>query len=463
MKAERGQVALYLAMVLVAVMVLALMNVGAFLAVRAKNHAMNAGDAAALAAARRQAELLNEIGRLNLRHAEAEWVGDWERAREIVKEQRRLCFLGPLDCLRRANDAARDNGAKPSSDMADIIKEHVSDVYTKYKNNPDIYPEPWEGAWDEYAAELSAVASDGVYAGCDNIDFLDMVECFPLTSKSFYSMIEGEAWCKIVVAGWDWLLDRDAHNLPQPVPGETAAVVNSEFCPLYLATAMPDMAAGDMADFRALLARNGASFPEGENLPAVDDREPDDPSRIYFFYDERAWCPWSPMITRANLPLVGTVKPEFDVKGCASVFRVIEDVPQLLSGGVRRGAWNAAAKPFGTINTSSGRSIVTDAEAKGLVLPAFEAVRLVPLALADEKDLSTADAAWLDHVRDHVPLLARSGTADLPASCHYCALLKRWDDPEFRSRIIAWIAANAETCRRGSGGSGPAGGTSYAH
>ena len=80
MKAERGQVALYLAMVLVAVMVLALMNVGAFLAVRAKNHAMNAGDAAALAAARRQAELLNEIGRLNLRHAEAEWIGGYASA-----------------------------------------------------------------------------------------------------------------------------------------------------------------------------------------------------------------------------------------------------------------------------------------------------------------------------------------------------------------------------------------------
>ena len=84
-------------------------------------------------------------------------------------------------------------------------------------------------------------------------------------------------------------------------------------------------------------------------------------------------------------------------------------------------------------------------------------------ALADEKDLSTADAAWLEHVRDHVPLLARSGAADLPAACRYCKCLKKWDDPAFRSRIVAWIAANAATCRRGSGGAGQAGGTSYAH
>lgn len=112
MKSQRGQVALYLIVALVALAVLMLSNVGAFLAVRAKNHAMNAGDAAALAAARRQGELLNEIGQLNLRHAEAEWIGDWEAALKIVNQQRRLAFLGPLDCLRAANEAAKANCAQ---------------------------------------------------------------------------------------------------------------------------------------------------------------------------------------------------------------------------------------------------------------------------------------------------------------------------------------------------------------
>ena len=194
-----------------------------------------------------------------------------------------------------------------------------------------------------------------------------------------------------------------------------------------------------------------------------DDRALDDPTRLYFFYDESRWCEWSPLIARANLPLVGSVKPEFDVKGCSSVFRVVENIPQLLSESTRRGAWNAAAKPFGTITTSSGRSVVTHEEAKGLVLPAFEAVRLVPIALADDKDLSTADAAWLDHVREHVPRLLTNGADGLSSSCRYCTLLKKWNDPEFRARAAAWIAANAETCLRGTGGPGPSGGTSYAH
>ena len=51
---RRGQVALYLEMTLVAITFLVLMNVGAYLGVSAKNRAMNAGDAAALAVAKYQ-------------------------------------------------------------------------------------------------------------------------------------------------------------------------------------------------------------------------------------------------------------------------------------------------------------------------------------------------------------------------------------------------------------------------
>ena len=471
MNARRGQVALYLVVVLVAITILTLANVGTFLAVRAKNHAMNAGDAAALAAARRQGELLNEIGRLNLQHAEAEYVGDWARAREIVDRQRRIAFLGPFDCVRVANEAAKANGATVSDGMSSILRQHVEDVRSKYMQNPDLYPEPWQGAWEEYAAELSSVIGGGLAAGPDNVEFLDAVECFPLTSKSFYSMIEGESWCKLVVAGLTGLLDMDLHNLPQPVYGETAAVVNSEVCSLHLTTHILLLEPSEIEAFRELLVRNGASFPEGP--PAEDDRPPDDPSRIYFFYydplggmDNRD-NPWllklSDMIHNGNFPIVGSVKSEFDVKGCASVFRVIEDIPQLISETTRRSSWNAAAKPFGTITTSSGRSVVTHEEARGLVLPAFEAVRLVPVCLADDKDLSTADAAWLDHVREHVPRLLTDGEDGLSASCRYCSLLKKWNDPDFRSRAASWIAANAETCLRGKGGPGPTGGTSYAH
>lgn len=467
MTARRGQVALYLVMVLVALTVLVLANTSAFLAVRAKNHAMNAGDSAALAAARVQAELLNRIGRLNLEHAVADYLGNYTRSLEIVREQKRLAFLGPLDCLRAANEAARQNGAKPSVEMEAILSEHVADIRNKYAQFPELYPEPWDGAWEEYAAAISAAVGEGVYAGTDNIDFLDAIECFPLTSKSFYSMVEGEAWCKLVVAGWTGLLNMDSHNMPRPQANEMETVVNCEICSLHLALRPLDaMTAAEAAEFRALLTKNGAAFPP-EMMPVEDVRSPDDPSRYYFFYDGDRWRHWVEMdpSSQFNFPILGKVKPEFDVLGCTAVFRVSESIPRLLDESSVNGYWSAAAKPFGTIEVLGGRAIVTDEEARGLVMPAYEAVRLIPLSAAYVgcNDTSTADATWLHHVREHVPQYLANGVDGLPGACRYCRVLTRWEDAEFRAGVSRWVNANAESCTRSTGPGEMHGGTSYAH
>ena len=468
MKVRSGQVALYLIMTLVAIMVLVLMNASAFLAVRAKNHAMNAGDAAAIASARVQADLLNRIGRYNLEHAEADYYGDYERSREIVKAQRRLAFLGPLDCLEAAQEAARANGAQRSGEMENILSRHVLDIHTKYCESPEVYPEPWEGAWMEYANRLSEIVAKGIFAGTDNINFIDAVECFPLTSKSFYAMIKGGSWCKIVVAGWHWVLDMDSHNLPNPTARSLSAVVNSEICSLYLSCRPLDaMSESELEAFRSLLARNGAVFGPRVAGFAADTRDVNDESRYYFFYDTDFWRDWIEMDpeSKFRFPVFGKVKPEFDVLGCTSIFRVEERVPRLLSDSSVLGSWSAAAKPFGTVATSEGQSIVTAEETRRLVMPAFEAVRLIPLSAAyvDGKDLSTADSAWLTHIREHIREYYANGESGISSGCAYCALLRKWEDKEFRARAARWIELNGETCTRSAQGSGPTGGTSYAH
>ena len=474
MNGRRGQVALYLVMVLVAIMVLVLTNAGAFLAVRAKNHAMNAGDAAALAAARRQAELLNEIGRLNLRHAEADASHDYDRSREIVREQKRLAFLGPIDCLRAAQEAARANGASVSESMTRILAKHVNDIRNRYKPLPEIFPEPWEGAWDEYAAELASVVAGGIVAGPDNIEFLDGVWVFPLYSPVFYSMIFSRAWCKIVVNNWNWLLNCDSHNMPHPVYNENDVIVNCEICSLHLAIRPLFIASEeDRLKFRETMTLNGAAFPpEGEEKD-VDERPSDDPSRYYFFYDSKVWFDgddtrtWKEMDPESEFqfPVLARPKPEFDVLGCSSVFRVIETIPRLLSDSTTSGSWSAAAKPFGTIQTSEGRSIVTHMDARGLVLPAYEETRLIPICAAyfGGQVLSGADEDWINHVREHLPQYLAQGVDGLPA-CRYCHALTEWEDSSFRQEVAEWIDKNGQTCVRPSG-SGPSqrGGTSYAH
>jgi len=468
MTAKRGQVAVYLVLVLVALAILVLTNVSAFLAVRAKNRTMNAGDAAALASARVQAELLNRIGRLNLEHAVSDYTGDFARSLEIVREQKRLAFLGPLECLRAAQAAARANGAKENAEMASILSRHVTDIRSRYVEYPELFPEPWDGAWEEYAGALASVAGEGVVAGADNIAFLDAVECFPLTSKSFYSMVEGPSWCKLVVAGWTGLLDMDSHNMPRPSQNEMSTVVNCEICSLHLEVRPLEFQnEAEKVAFHALLAQNGAEFPV-DVAPIEDSRPLDDPSRCYFFYDARIWRDWIEMdpSSKFNFPILGRVKPEFNVMGCSSVCRVVEAIPRMLDDSFADGVWSAAAKPFGRIETSGGASVVTAEEAKGLVLPAYEAVRLVPLSAAyiDGKDLSTADSDWLDHVRDQVPQYLSDGVGGLPSGCRYCRVLTKWEDAEFRAQIAEWVRANAESCTRPTGsGVENQGGTSYAH
>ena len=87
---RRGQVALYLLMVLVGIFLIALLNVDTFDFVRGKNRSQNAGDAAALAAARKQGRLLNELGKMNVDHILAAVKNDVAECDGIVEAQRRL-------------------------------------------------------------------------------------------------------------------------------------------------------------------------------------------------------------------------------------------------------------------------------------------------------------------------------------------------------------------------------------
>jgi hypothetical protein len=100
---RRGQVALYLLMVLVGIFLIALLNVDTFDFVRGKNRSQNAGDAAALAAARKQGRLLNELGKMNVDHILAAVKNDVAECDGIVEAQRRLVLLGPVEALRLAS------------------------------------------------------------------------------------------------------------------------------------------------------------------------------------------------------------------------------------------------------------------------------------------------------------------------------------------------------------------------
>ena len=57
-------------------------------------------------------------------------------------------------------------------------------------------PEPWPGAWDDYADALEAIAEGGVAAGVDNAAFLtDPSGAHWLLDPAFYDAVLGRDWC----------------------------------------------------------------------------------------------------------------------------------------------------------------------------------------------------------------------------------------------------------------------------
>lgn len=465
MKAQHGQVALYLVLVLVAVTFLTLLNVGAYLAVTARNRTMNAGDAAALAVARHQAELLNQIGALNVAHLRAALADDEEECVRISEEQARLCFLGPLRGISVGNKAAQANGAEPSDEMREILKQHVIDIRTTYVTTPEAYPAPWEGAWEEYAQALEVEIGAPLYAGPDNIEFMDAAGGHLLLDPQFYHAVAGRNWC--------WFHFRAAGVLDSysgfgdwgPLPSaddETRRrrCANSEVYSLHLVPRTGS--AVDLLGPELVCRLAGASPDELAQSSLITNR-----NQVWFFYDTTdagTWRRWREIDPDGEdrFPVVGPVKPEYDVRGAAAICRVLGGIPNLLESGEGRVAkWAAAAKPFGTVEDADGGVGVVTA-LKGFVTSAFEAVRLVPIDAVGGKDLSTADPDWMRHLREDLPAYFQNGP-DALKGCYYCRQLVDWERPGVREQGRTWLMYNASSCLRPTGGGGGRGGTPHGH
>ena len=470
MRARGGQVAVYLVLALVAVTFLAMMNVGAFLAVRAKNRAMNAGDAAALAAARRQGELLNDIGRANIEHLKL--LFDVTKApdeivrlcREIEDRQRHDCFLGPIDGIAAGNMFARDNGAEPDDGMLRILRQHVLDVREKYKGNPDLYPEPWEGAWDEYAEKLETAISEGIWAGPDNIDYLDAASGHILLKRQFYNAVAGRCWCWFhfnaqgLVEGYSSF--RDWAPLPSASDDDRfRRCANCEIYSLHLKTVTGSAIQVFGRDWAMRLADKTAEDLDAA-MPLLSD-----PAHVWFAFGDE-WESWSGgryKFSPEEFPIVGAVRQEYDVAGCAAVCRVRSHIQDVVTeGGGRDIEWTAAAKPFGTVDAGGGADAVTAMPSR-LVTSAFSDVRLVPVDSVGGTEYATSDEAWMTHVREHLPRYLDSGPQALDGGCFYCAQLIDWEKPEVHEDGRRFLKNNSSSCRRPEGPGNARGGTPHGH
>ena len=463
MTARKGQVAVYLVLVLIAITFLVMMNVGAFLGVSARNTTMNAGDAAALAVAHYQGELLNRIGKWNVEHLQAAIDGDAEQCEEIVVQQARCCFLDPLEGIRIGNEAAKKNDSDRNDKMRDILKRHVTDIRTYYAPNPDVYPEPWKGAWEEYAQRLELAIGEGIWAGPDNIDFVDAATGHYLLDREFYQAIAGRNWCWFHFNARDLLDTYSSYRDWGPLPSaddETRRrrCCNSEVYSLGLNRRVGS--AIDLIGTNIIMRLTGASEDKIRNAPLLRDR-----NQSWFFYDtSEPWRTWWELDPEGEwaFPAMGHVKPEYNVRGCAAICRVTRAFANVVQDDVEReSVWSGAAKPFGTVADEKGElSDVTGL--RGLVTEDFADTRLVPLDSVGGRDLSTADPEWMEHVRGHLRYYLQHGPGHFPG-CWYCQQLVDWENKSLRAIAREWLKYYSSTCIRPHGSGGGHGGSAHGH
>jgi len=455
-----GQVVLILAFILLGLVFLFLMTSDIFLTVRNKNRVQNAGDAAALMAARWQGVTLNLIGELNLMHLAAACETNVEAMAGIVALQERLAITGPMVGFWAANETAKRNGAPVDDDMTEIVRYAARAA--------DTYSSPtWPEKGADYAAMLRMIAADGVAAGADNARLLPAVTVdggHPLYDRTFYMAADSKNWpaiCRHVFRGNHSKAASTLLSWPGwgDIPDAVVSndMVNSEFFGVYVQHTTCDFAAGGAADELLAVAAD-------VGLGGIVTREALDASPVmgmfpWYLYDVGQWRDWGELDRggATRFPLMGAVKQRYDVLGAAAACRVRDLLPTLTETGYTNVfTWTAAAKPFGD---EDGRRVIDVMPGVPLVLPSFKFTRLIPLGGVGESSLGAADDEWLKHVREHVPNKIR-----VPG-CSYCRILDKWDEPDYTREGGEYLMHHAhdEVCEPPTSGHGEGGGTHYAH
>ena len=473
MKARGGQVALYLAMAILAIAVLMLVNVNAFLAVRSKNRMMNAVDEAAIAAAKYQGELLNEIGRMNVEHLRAAVLGEpWGGEDGAMARMREIAFLGPVEGIARANDAAADwgysEGAEPSALAG--FRDHVSEIL----NNPDLYPptEDGDNLWHVYANTLA-----GALGGSPAVlpSFMEMVNPGSsglFASWSFYDVIRvAPIGCWFTIGDRSRYLDADPSQIEPYEINPVEVPENSEVFSLHL-TYKTWMDSGWAEEYIA-----GKGFNErwtnfvcqvtGLSPEAFSERSyAADETQSWAFYDD-TWKAWSTTYNPDNYPIAGTIKPEYDVAGCVASCMMLGHIQQLGRDDGKHQSdktilVTAEAKPLGTVESLEG-GVAPVTAYYSFIAPSHPGAKIFPeaqLVLMGSVPRSpgvSMEPAWYEHVKKHSP-------QDLAMGCEYCQLWRKWSEPSFRAAIRSWLQQNADSCRaQGKGGKTERGGYDYAH
>lgn len=458
-----GQAMIFIVMAVIILALVALWNFDLHKTLYMKLLSQNAGDAAALAAARWQGISLNLIGDLNILKAAALTDGDTAAVQAIGDLQARLCYAGPIAAMMAAQQAAKNNGVFVNAAFTDRLRSHAAAVRNDYPaavgpGGTMLFPEPYPGCWQEYSEMLFMLADNGIAAGPDNARlYTDYAGPHTLLDIDFYNAVAGRDWCWFFFHDLQLLITYVDFQSWPPLPARISQTnpINSEFFGLGLIKVALSNSPPAPAEMEALRQQRGLGGSAITGTLAGVAAE-------WYCYDPAIWTSWTAFSPTNDppFPAAGLIRPQYDYAGADSAVRVIARARRLTPRAPPAAVtWTAAAKPFGYLSGGSARP-----DACGVVLPAYHNVRLIPMDASSAPAGGAYDLDWRDHIENHLQTYVLHGPGRLDPACWYCRQLMTWEDPAFRHTGIAWLDAYSDTCHvHGGPGGGPGGGTHRGH
>lgn len=456
---RHGQTLIFLLMVLLVLFFAAIWHFDLHKIIYVKTLSQNAGDAAALAAARWQGRTLNLIGDLNIVQAIALMNGDTDAAATVAELQARLCFAGPMIAAMASQQAAKHNRIYVNKQFTEYLEDHadtVRNVYPMMFNDDGemLFPEPFENAWSEYADMIEMLCDHGIAAAPDNMQlYNDRTGGHILLNQDFYDAVNGRDWCWFYFNHSTLLEDYTDYTWWPPLPPliPNPEPVNSEIFGLGLRrwTSIDTLATVDtMENLRTIRSLYGTEI-DGTVMTFT---------ATWYAYAPASWSEWTIFEPGTSFPIVGPVKPEYNVTGADAAIRIETETTRLTPGsGADTITWTAAAKPFGTLNDGLVNRY-------GIVLPAFSDVRLIAVDASSAPSGGSFNLEWRNHIENHLPPYMVSGPDVISSSCLFCQALITWEDPSFREEGCLWLEDNSHLCyTTGGSGSPSSGGTRRAH
>ncbi|QBG48019.1 hypothetical protein EGM51_11650 [Verrucomicrobia bacterium S94] len=507
---ESGQAIIFLIMVLFIGTIVVLWNFDLHNIVSTKIRIDNAGDAAALSAARWQGITLNMIGELNLVQAayicdelatmdptDPNYSSDLQNLADdiefnIAPLKRRMALIGPLMGLVAAQSSALLNLTEKDELMVEeatsrFLAQRGQDFEESGGYYMDTVQEPYTGAWEEYGAILSAVANETMIAESGNTDyFLFFNGTHILLDPDFYGAVSGGIYCYFARGSrYDLISSYSDYTSWDPLPDFAQRnTVNSE----YFSSQVYEFSSG--ASIAAYYSSSNwhidtltnyypdvdvnASTLQDQLVGYMETNPPTDAVDLDMMYQDgfNLWTSWhffkqsSWMKDRGyssgmyypdsdDFPLHEgwKFKDEFNYGGANAAVdvRIASDIytpgMQIAVGDIY---WQAAAKPFGYLEDPDGSGKKRAPMYFGLVLPAFHDARLIHNQLSSRTSDNPRQPGWDEHIYQHLPQYLEKGISGIEDNdCYYCEILKMWEDDEDRNAILDWIEENLEAIENG--------------